>query len=429
MGKTIRNCIFLLLAGIITGFLLLLAVFMLPKKPMLHNVQESVGTLQSEFEHEEVVYGYSATLTGIFTDSIMLHSAVYDAQDRNVLQQAMGIYRGELAQEYWIPGEAVVRYAIGETLPYEESYARYWHGYLVFLKPLLLVFNLANLRLLGTVLQPLLLGLILWLFYKREKFAYGLAYGAAVLCMLPVSMQMSLSLSVCWYILSAALVWQLLRHEKLQEKRHYPEFFLLAGMAAAYFDLLTYPLVTLGIPLCVYIVLSDNPLKMQIKRLIGFSLCWAAGYGGMWAAKWILSDILLGTGVISDALRTLTARTASAESYNKFTGFFHVVAANIKPYMNWPYLLFGLLILGFGVLMAVRGRKGLQIENLKKSAVLYAMIALLPFGWFFVTENHSSEHWMFTFKILSVSIFAFLCWSISCAAGNTVKAEESREKE
>ncbi len=423
MGKTIRNCIFLLLIGILAGFILLVAVFALPKQAMLHNVQESVGTLQSDFEHEEVVYGYSATLTGIFTDSLMLHSAVYEAEGRNVLEQAMGIYRGELSEEYWIPGEAVVRYAIGETLPYEESYARYWHGYLVLLKPLLLVFNLANLRLLGTVLQPLLLGIILWLFYKREKMQYGLAYGMTVLCMIPVSMQLSLSLSVCQYILSGALIWQLWRHEKMEEKKRYPEFFLLTGILVSYFDLLTYPLVTLGIPLCVYLVLSDYPLKMQLKRMLGFSVAWAAGYGGMWAAKWILSDVLLGTGVISDALHTLSARTASAQSYNKVTGFLHVVAVNCKPYLNWPYLLLGLVILGFGIACLFRCRKKLDRRALFNHSILFAILSLLPFGWFFVTENHSSEHWMFTFKILSVSIFAFLCWVLKSTDRNATAVQ------
>lgn len=423
MGKTIRNCIFLLLTGILAGFILLVAVFALPKQAMLYNVQESVGTLQSDFEHEEVVYGYSATLTGIFTDSLMLHSAVYEAEGRNVLEQAMGIYRGELSEEYWIPGEAVVRYAIGETLPYEESYARYWHGYLVLLKPLLMVFNLANLRLLGTVLQPLLLGVVLWLFYKREKIQYGLAYGITVLCMIPVSMQLSLSLSVCQYITFGVLILQLCRHEKMEEKKQYPELFLMTGMLVSYFDLLTYPFVTLGIPLCVYVVLSGQTLKTQVKKMIGFSAAWAAGYSGMWAAKWILSDVLLGTGVISDALHTLSARTASAQSYNKVTGFLHVVAVNCKPYLNWPYLLLGLLIFGFGIVCLVRHREKIDRKAFRENSVVFAILSLMPFGWFLVTENHSSEHWMFTFKILSVSIFAFLCWVLKSTDRNATAVQ------
>lgn len=422
MRKTVRNCILLLAAGIVTGFLFLLLVFALPKQRMLYHVQESVGTLQADFEHEEVVYGYSGTLKGIFTDSLMLHSAVYEAEGRNVLEQAMGIYRGELSEEYWVPGEAVIRYAIGETLPYEESYARYWHGYLVFLKPLLLCFNLANLRLFGTVLQPLLLGVVLWLFYKRGRMEYGMAYGATVLCMLPVSMQLSLSLSICYLILSAVVIYQLCRHEKLEEKKHYPELFLATGMAAAYFDLLTYPLVTLGIPLCICMVLTKDSLKKRIQRLAGYSLSWAAGYGSMWAAKWILSDVLLGSGVIADALQTLSARTSTAQSYNKLTGLWHVITANCKPYCNWPYLLFGLLILAFAVVRMIQSRKETDWAAFREDSVVFALISLMPFGWFLVTENHSSEHWMFTFKILSVSIFAFLCWTLKTTAAKKAAA-------
>lgn len=416
MGKTVRNCGILLFAGIVTGFLLLLLVFALPKQAMFDNVKDSVEALESDCRDEEVVFGYSATLKGMFTDSLMLQNAVYEAKGRNILEQAMGIYRGELSKDFWVPGDAVIRYVSGESLPYEESYARYWHGYLVLLKPLLLFLNLANLQLLGSVLQPLLLGVIIWLFFKRGKIQYGLAYAVTILCIYPMSMELSLSQSICHYITLTAVILQLIKHEKIQEKKHYPEFFLLLGMVTAYLDLLTYPLITLGIPLCVYAVLSRDTYKEQMKQIRKCIPSWVVGYGGMWAAKWILSDVLLGTGVIADAVDVVLFRTSNAQSYNRFTGFFHVIALNLKPYFNWGYLFLLLLLFGFCTTKLIRGRKNMAGAEIKGASLVFGIFCLLPFGWFFVTQNHSSEHWMFTYKILAVSIFAFLCWVLTITA-------------
>lgn len=41
------------------------------------------------------------------------------------------------------------------------------------------------------------------------------------------------------------------------EKR-YPEFFLIIGILTFYFDFLTYPITTLGIPLCCYFLLEND---------------------------------------------------------------------------------------------------------------------------------------------------------------------------
>ena len=71
----------------------------------------------------------------------------------------------------------------------------------------------------------------------------------------------------------------------------YPEFFLIVGILTSYFDFLTYPVVTLGIPLCCYFLLESDRLWNNIKRLTGFSVSWAIGYAGMCAAKWVIADL------------------------------------------------------------------------------------------------------------------------------------------
>ena len=48
------------------------------------------------------------------------------------------------------------------------DYARYWHGYLLFLKPLLLFFSLSDIRMMNAALQLILAaGVLLLAFRKR----------------------------------------------------------------------------------------------------------------------------------------------------------------------------------------------------------------------------------------------------------------------
>lgn len=127
------------------------------------------------------------------------------------------------------------------------------------------------------------------------------------------------------------------------------------------------------------------------------------GYIGLWAMKWILTDVLTGSSVIRDAVDTLKTRTYSADGYSRMEGFFHVVWKNMQPYLNWCYVLIGAIIL----VQLARGilRYGVKRKNLIR-IVPYILLASYPLGWFFITQNHSEQHWQFTCRIMACSVFA-----------------------
>ena len=72
-----------------------------------------------------------------------------------------------------------------------------------------------------------------------------------------------------------------------------------------YFDFLTYPLVTLVYPLGIYLYFHGGTPGKGIRGMVGNSAEWGVGYGGMWAAKWILADCLTGSASIRDAMETV----------------------------------------------------------------------------------------------------------------------------
>jgi len=61
---------------------------------------------------------------------------------------------------------------------------------------------------------------------------------------------------------------------------------MLAGISTAFFDLLTYPVVALGIPLIIFTALtSEMGIRKNIKKIFEHSLSFSIGYAGMWGAN------------------------------------------------------------------------------------------------------------------------------------------------
>lgn len=217
----------------------------------------------------------------------------------------------------------------------------------------------------------------------------------------------SLSLSICFYILTAAILVQLKADHILYQRGWYGLFFCIVGMVTVYFDFLTYPLVTLAYPLGIYLYFHEGGFGKSIFRLIKNSLEWSFGYVGMWGAKWVLADCLTGSSCIQDALGTVLTRTGSAEGLSRMKGFISVLDKNMQPFLNWGYILIGMIFAVLFLGKAFRMPFSRVLGGLPYAAV-YFMLALYPFVWFFLTQNHSEQHWQFTCRILSASVFALV---------------------
>ncbi len=404
-----KNVFSVLMASIL-GLLLLLAVFCLPKDKMFWHVYQSLPALEKEFTDGVILDGYPASLTGNFTDCLMLFFSIYDNQEHSTLEQVMHMYRGESSEgEGWTPGESLRDYCYGIGNMREVEYGRYWHGYLVILKPLLMLTNLNSIRMLMSVMQLMLVGLIIYFSTKRNEGRLALAFLVSVPFFYFSSMFTSLSLSICFYIMAIIVLIQLRYHEKLEKKKWYWELFLMSGMTTAFFDFLTYPLVTLTFPLVVVLYLDKGDWKKKGQKLLGYSMQWGVGYAGLWAMKWILSDLLIGSNVMGDAISTLLSRTGNASVGNKFTGLFVVIGRNLEAYLNWSFYILGIFVIIWLVYYIVKNRQKFCDIVILKHRLVILSITLYPVIWYFVTQNHSEEHYMFTCKNIAIIVFSVIC--------------------
>ncbi len=407
---SLRNNICIIIAAPIAGLLLMLLVHLLPTDTMFENVYWSMPMIEKEFTDELVIDEYRSTLTGNFTDCLMLEHAIYSNDEHSVLEQVLHMYRSESYNVEgdptgWEPGRSLKDYLESVPQPREVEYGRYWHGYLVVLKPLLLFTSFNTLRLLNAALQLIAIGMIIIGYTRKKAEPLAKAFLFSLPFMFFVSTFASLSLSICFYVLVIALLVQLKWDDKLYDKKIYYLYFLIVGIATSYFDFLTYPLVTLAFPLCVYLFFHNNQTKENLAKSFFFCMEWCIGYVSMWASKWILSDLLSDSSTIKDALATIGTRTQSANGDFGLSGYLDVLEKNLSPFMNRGYLLLVLIVFVIAIIFIFKNGIKNAVRNIK-SATPYFVIALSPFLWYFATQNHSIQHWQYTSRIVSITVFA-----------------------
>ena len=408
----------ILLISAAFGTLLLVLVFCIPTKAMKKNVTRSLDSMIKSGEEvaDDAFSQYIWANKETYTDAIMVQNAIERISGRNVYEHAMWMYHSDLEPEFWTPEASLKAYCEGETTDnmYLHEYSRYWHGYLVYLKPLLLLFSWSQIVKLCAVLQILLMLGILIVSIKKKQAGVGIAMIAGFLSMKPMLILASLTMSVCWCITLLALLYMLLRHDRLEEKRLYPEFFLVIGILTAYFDFLTYPVVTLGFPLCAYFLINrQRSLKQGFQKVIGYCTCWGIGYAGMWACKWLIADVTLRTGTIKDALWSILGRTEAIGGRPRMNGGFYVISLNLQEYKLELYAVAGMILAVLALGVTIFAAFKTSVKQVLLRVLPFAIIFCIPFAWIVVVQHHSALHARFTFRIIGVAVLALCCIVIS----------------
>ncbi len=404
MKETCKTVVALIL-GLMAATILMLLVNLLPDKNMKQHIAESVKVMEQEQDYHEVIPGMISSRLDNFTDSIMLVSSAHKA-DTGLIDRTMNAYR--VLYEGKTPSETLAAYGKGDTGYSVSPYSRYWHGYQVILKPLLLFFNYQEIRYLNMCLQFLLMVGITMEMVKKKMELYIVPYLIMLFSLMPFSIGLSLQFSSVFYIANIAVFVLLKWFDTIKEKKSFFLFFLIVGMLTSFMDFLTYPLVTLGVPIVFYFLLMEKKnLLYNVIKVVKYSAIWAVGYIGMWSGKWVIGSILLRKNIITDAIDALLNRTSSETAETSFTHW-SVIEKNADAMFSTPIklLFLGTMLILLVVLIGktIRDRKN-YFTNWH-----YLLIACMPIAWYIVAANHSYMHFWFTYRELSILIFAVLIW-------------------
>ena len=434
----------------VVSFIVLLVIFfgsltitsLIPSSNLKNNVIKTSEIYKEEGEKKIVkVLGKEETIF-IFTDALMVNTA-YSIDSEHPIESFI------LARKNYIPGQTQTvhedsQYNLGASANYKDAnenvfqaaelyglmhgenitdsyeYARYWHGYLVFLRPLLAIMSIKGIRALNFIIICTCIVALFFLLRKKCGFR------AAVLFLLPLVMidifVLSLGLSDV-YDMIIAMVASIILLELIDVREDAGVMFFIFGCLTSFMDLFTIPLVTLCLPLTVFFLVKhrkfgiyeEKDLKQKFISEFGsfVVLCysWALGYILTWAAKWFITEALFDRNIISSALEQVKYRSVS----EKIT-YGLVLSRNFKFLGIGPILLLILTIAAdIGILFYKKKDKKELIVEIKKNLkerliniIPFTLISIIPFVWLFVIKQHSAIHAFFVNRILVIFLLGIL---------------------
>lgn len=405
MVRLIRNTIIYIGAAILIATVLMFGAYMLPTDNMRQHVNESIDMLIKEGNYPSWAPGLVYANRDGFTDALMLNIAVNDSS-KSVVDRAMMNYRTAYDEQI-SQAEMLKRLVNNDKLSdaIKIEYSRYWHGYLIFLKPLLLFFNLQEIRVINFVIQLFLLVYVLQLINDVVGRKYVYAFLFTIIILNPISCALCLQYSSIYYVMMISLVIILKNSGRMStENKH--NIFLLNGITGAFLDLLTFPLVALGIPLIIYLLI--NPKKNQLALVVKNSVLFGIGYSGMWIGKWIISYLLTNYNTVLSGIEAVQFRVS-----NKIVGWenevtaFYVLRNMLNTLNDMPMKVIGVCVF-VTILYQIFVNKSKFVFNQRRSLGIL-LIGLFPFVWYLIMKNHSLLHSFFTYRILAVTVFALLC--------------------
>ena len=416
--KDVKKVLAVLFMGGFAGILLLMFVYALPTDRMLANARASVEIFEREGPSPQTVAGFEATTLDNYTDAWMLRNAFYDGEE-SVFRKSLNVYyygyhEGQVSNVC----ESMIAYLNGTEGYYRRSYARYWHGYLILLKPLLCFFDYGDIR---GILKLTELSLLFWLcmlFGRKKMIRFLPALAVTMFCIGFYEIGQSMQYSWVFLIAVAASIYILKKYPVIDGKM----IFLVIGMCTSFFDFLTYPLFTLGMPLVVLLLCMavSEEKKGAVKAVVLNSVFWGIGYFGFWVEKWVLGTLLTEENILAEAFGSIIERTGR-NVVDQPIGYVETVLENIGILCKYPYVL---AVLGGIVLIFVSMRKS-RLEVSKELTAAYLLIAVYPFIWYAAAMNHSYVHAFMTYRDLGISIFAGLSMIISLKEMNKNEQKET----
>ena len=363
---------------------------LIPYKSVQKNIEKSLPEILGEGDYPKVILKGYNYIQDNFTDALILNIIVSSDSKKPVWNAMMNPY------DFHSPIENCGFRHLEHKINNSDSgpctpYGRYWFGSVAISRILLLVMTYQQIKWFLYVVSTLLLLIFAVKIVNRVGWIKSLPIFLSLLFGNLFVMQFSIQFFPVLAIALVCGIWMCGKRAKTQKE--ITMLLFIAGMFTAYFDLLTIPLLTLGFPLVVYLILQSDEKKslLEIFKSI-FILClfWVIGYACAWAIKWVLVAVFADFSKIK-VFQAIQWRTTTG-NYSRWDS----IARNFNqiPIVWLNTVLTTLLLLTISFF----NKKGI------KWAITFVAVGLLPYIWYFVLSSHSHPHWWFTYRAQIISM-------------------------
>ena len=284
------------------------------------------------------------------------------------------------------------------------EYARYWHGYLFFYRILLLFFNIQGIRIIQLLILIALFVGFIYLMKKNFNLLIAFIFGVSLITIDYFYMAYSLQGAPVMILTMIASIILLLRMKKIKDIYFY---FFIIGILTNVIDYLTVPLISLGIPLLIYLLYKqkekDISLKEEIKIILLSSMTWILGYSLSMTCKWITFDLIFHRSLIISAIKQVIYRTGNNISLS-------ILINNILLFIAKNIVFIACFIIITLIITKIRGKKvvAAKKEERKKNIIPYLIVASFPIIWMSLFANHTLTHIFFVYRNMVIFIIGIL---------------------
>ena len=377
--------------------LLMIAVHLIPHESIGRHCEESALTLQEEGLYPQPL-GIPLFRIDTFTDALMLNMAFCADEKRPVESAMTNVFYTDDEMQVFERTQDIL-HGKKTANGFFEPYARYWHGHQTVLRPLLSIMGYKGIMRLNALCLWALALLSLTLVWRRLSLAIStlllLSLMVVAFPVVPRCLQFSTCFHLTFLFIIALLLWPRLTKGSTTAAS---TFFVFGGLTS-FFDILTTPLLTLGLPLVVCLLQHDR--WQSVKNVISLSAVWALGYGVLWVSKCVLAQLLTGQAVVTDFLANVRVRSVA--------GILSMHELLVGQFGGTVALAICLLIAAGVVALVLFSHacwKRMQ-RNPKWGHHWWLLaVALIVPLWYVATLQHTVVHYWFTWRALAVSIFS-----------------------
>ena len=308
------------------------------------------------------------------------------------------------------------------------EYGRYWHGTMVFLRPLLMLVPIQMIRLLfGTVCMAIQIFIFIS-FFRNGRQSFAVCYLLSLLLIEPWMFFASLEYSTTFLTASVAELVVLLQRSKREDAELMP-LFAVIGVVTCFVDFLTTETMTFTLPMLLVLMDGTTSTDMKEKRsvtdgirtVVKNGLCWLGGYAGMFALKMVLLFSVAGGDTVRESL---------SEGMFRIGGQVNEANVSIAPVVSFGRQLSGaiwhnlaclypthtglmeagkawiptMIIVGIGLAAVYLLRDHIAWNKY----VPMGFLAILPYVRFLALSNHAYVHFFITYRAQMVTAAVFL---------------------
>ena len=404
--------ILILILSIFFGYITLSLTYYIPER-FYDDREISSAVRVFSVEREYPVEPFSGRVLDNFTDALMLSEAITYIEGKTPFEMAVETaYQG--VDELWGPMQAFIQLNTDESCEGTIiSYSRYWHGYLLFLKPLFAFFTFFQIRNINTYALFSLLMAVIMLLYERKRNLL-LPFLVMILYLAPTAVVNSLQYSSdCYLMLVGIMLFLCNPHNIFQDRNNVYILFLILGIWTSFLDLLSAPTISLTMPL--YLVCSnlneyDYSENDSWKMVVTCAGIWFAGYAVMWAGKWVIALCVQKQAFYDSLIYSIKFRSASVNEQGENIARLQGLTKNIGTLFSIKYVNLVLVGTVCFYLRSIFVKKKTETGTARRTKIqLYLIPFIIPLIWMSVMSNHSYNHHWFTYRTLAPCVFCVMC--------------------